>query len=285
MGDAPHPARLLPYLWDVTQGGGPKPFALRPDSKRKGGHVAAAEERWRELRAQGAQIDAAARAEPPRRRLEAVPEATSATKKPLAKKPLGLVWVVTSSYAITTEGLKKVLEGKAEVQIGGESCAGSPSCVVLYASRLQEGCLEGMGGIRELYPGVPLLVLGSQLDLGLAWSALKQGADGFVHAQMHPSQVLRAVEVVQKGELAAPRQLLGYYLLSQKEKPKLGNLTARQQEILEMVVEGLSNAQIAGPLYLSESTIKQHLRAAYKALGVRNRTEAAKTMRKHAGGV
>src|SRR5215211_994355 len=36
MGDAPHPARLVPYLWDVTQGGGPKLFALRPDSKRKG---------------------------------------------------------------------------------------------------------------------------------------------------------------------------------------------------------------------------------------------------------
>jgi DNA-binding NarL/FixJ family response regulator len=49
-----------------------------------------------------------------------------------------------------------------------------------------------------------------------------------------------------------------------------------------MVVEGMSNAQIAGRLYLSESTIKQHLRAVYKALGVRNRTEAAKTMRNHA---
>jgi transposase len=43
-----------------------------------------------------------------------------------------------------------------------------------------------------------------------------------------------------------------------------------------MVVEGLSNAEIAGRLYLSESTIKQHLRAVYKELGVRNRTEAAK---------
>ena len=246
--------------------------------------MAAAEERWRELRAQGAQIDAAARAEPPRRRLEAVPEATSATKKPLAKKPLGLVLVVTSSYAITTEGLKQVLEGKAEVQIGGQSCAGSPSCVVLYASRLQEGCLEGMGGIRELYPGVPLLVLGSQLDLGLAWSALKQGADGFMHAQMHPSQVLRAVEVVQKGELAAPRQLLRY-LLSQNETPKIGELSARKREILELLIEGLSNAEIAGRLYLSESTIKQHLRAAYKVLGVHNRTQAARTMRNHAGGV
>jgi DNA-binding NarL/FixJ family response regulator len=245
--------------------------------------MAAAEKRWRQLRAQGAQIDAAARAAPQRRRLEALPEATGAAKMTLAK-PLGLVWVVSPSYSITTEGLKKVLEGKADVKIGGESPAGSPSCVMIYSSRLEEGCLEGMGRIHELYPGVPLLVLGSHLDLALAWATLKNGADGFVHAQMHPAQVLRAVEVVQKGELAAPRQLLGYFL-SQKENAKIGELSARQREILELVVEGLSNAQIAGRLYLSESTIKQHLRGAYKELGVRNRTQAAKTVREHAGGI
>jgi DNA-binding NarL/FixJ family response regulator len=92
------------------------------------------------------------------------------------------------------------------------------------------------------------------------------------------------VEVVQKGELAAPRQLLRY-LLHQNEKPEIGDLTARGREILEMVVEGLSNAQIAGRLYLSESTIKQHLGAVYKELGVHNRTEAAKRCREHPGGV
>ena len=232
-----------------------------------------------ELRAQGAQIDAAARAAPPRRHLEAVREATNAVK------PLGLVWVLSPSYSITTEGLKQVLEGKADVKIGGESSAESPSCVVLYAGGgMAEGCLKDMGGIRELYPGVPLLVLGSQLDLALAWATLKNGADGFAHAQMHPAQVICAVEVVQRGELAAPRQLLGYSL-SQNEIPKIWDLSARQREILEMVVEGLSNAEIAGRLYLSESTIKQHLRAAYKELGVRNRTQAAKMMRHHARGV
>jgi len=241
--------------------------------------VIGAEERWRELRAQGAQLDAAAHAAPGRRRLlEVVREKTSAAK------PLGLVWVLTPSYSITTAGLKQVLEGKAEVCIGGESSARSPSCVVLCAGGMEEDCLEGMGRIRELYPGVPLLVLGSHLDLALAWATLKNGADGFVHVQMHPPQVLSAVEVVQKGELAAPRQLLRYFL-SQNETPKIGDLSARQREILKLVVEGLSNAEIAGRLYLSESTIKQHLRAVYKVLGVRNRTEAARTMRDAARGV
>jgi DNA-binding NarL/FixJ family response regulator len=169
------------------------------------------------------------------------------------------------------------------VRIGGESSAGIPSCVVLYAGGMEEGCFEGMGRIRELYPGVPLLVLGSHLDLALAWAALKNGADGFVHAEMNPAQVLRAVEVVQKGELAAPRQLLRH-LLRQDENPEIGDLSARGREILELVVEGLSNAEIAGRLYLSESTIKQHLRTVYKLLGVHNRTAAAKTMRHHARG-
>ena len=238
-----------------------------------------AEERSRELRAQGAQLDAAARAAPGRRRLEAVPEGTN-----VAKKPLGLVWVVAPSYLIAAAGLKKALGGKADVRIGEESSASrSPSCVVLYAGGLED-CLDVMGRIRDLYPGVPLLVLGSHLDLALARATLQNGADGFVHAEMHPAQVLRAVEVVQKGELAAPRQLLSY-LLSQNENPEIGGLSARKREVLELVVEGLSNADIAGRLYLSESTIKQHLRGAYKVLGVRNRTEAAKTMREKARGV
>ena len=215
------------------------------------------------------------RSVPGERHLEPVREWTS------ADKPLGLVWVITPSYSLVAAGLEKTLEGTADVLIGGNSVSdGSPSCVVLYADDTQDGFVEGMRRVRELYPDVPLLVCGPRLDLGLALAALKNGANGFVHAAMEGSQVLKAVEVAQKGELAAPRELISY-LLSQDGPPEVGDLSVRQREVVEMVAEGESNAEIAGHLYLSESTIKQHLRAAYRLLGVRNRTEAAKTIKNH----
>jgi DNA-binding NarL/FixJ family response regulator len=67
--------------------------------------------------------------------------------------------------------------------------------------------------------------------------------------------------------------------MNSTDLPDLEILSFRQRQILELVVEGLSNAEIAGRLYLAESTVKQHLRAAYKLLGVRSRTEAAKLIR------
>ncbi|HKH35666.1 MAG TPA: LuxR C-terminal-related transcriptional regulator, partial [Rubrobacter sp.] len=90
---------------------------------------------------------------------------------------------------------------------------------------------------------------------------------------------VRALAAAVKGELVAPRELLGYVLI-EDVPANLGSLSARQREILGHVVEGLSNAEIGRRLYLSESTIKQHLRAAYKLLGVSNRTEAANLFRR-----
>src|ERR687897_2746701 len=101
---------------------------------------------------------------------------------------------------------------------------------------------------------------------------------------MMPDLLLSAQTAAKRGELVAPRELLRY-VLTKDQSGDLAALSVRQREILGYVVEGLSNAEIGRRLYLSESTIKQHLRAAYKLLGVSNRTEAAKTMRQHSRGV
>jgi DNA-binding NarL/FixJ family response regulator len=193
-------------------------------------------------------------------------------------KPLGLVWV-DCPRSVVSAGLVRALEKRARVHQGPNPPEDVPSCVILCANS-NEGLSERVEFYRELSPDAPpVVVFGPQLDLPLARDALQAGASGFVHAEMMPDQLVRALAVAAKGELVAPRELL-QYVLNEDEPATLGALSARQREILGHVVEGLSNAEIGRRLYLSESTIKQHLRAAYKLLGVSNRTEAANLFRR-----
>jgi DNA-binding NarL/FixJ family response regulator len=193
-------------------------------------------------------------------------------------KPLGLVWV-ECPRSVVSAGLVLALEKQARVHQGPKPPDDVPSCVILCANS-HEGLSERVEFYRELSPDAPpVVVFGPQLDLPLARDALQAGASGFVHAEMMPHQLVRALAVAAKGELVAPRELL-QYVLNEDEPGNLGALSARQREILGYVVEGLSNAEIGKRLYLSESTIKQHLRAAYKLLGVSNRTEAANLFRR-----
>jgi DNA-binding NarL/FixJ family response regulator len=193
-------------------------------------------------------------------------------------KPLGLVWV-DCPRSVVSAGLVRALEKQARVHRGPKPPERVPSCVILCA-KSHEGLSERVEFYRELSPEAPpVVVFGAQLDLPLARDALQAGASGFVHAEMMPDQLVRALAAAAKGELVAPRELLRY-VLTKDHSGDLAALSARQREILGYVVEGLSNAEIGRRLYLSESTIKQHLRAAYKLLGVSNRIEAANHFRR-----
>jgi DNA-binding NarL/FixJ family response regulator len=193
-------------------------------------------------------------------------------------RSLGLVWV-DCPRSVVSAGLVRALEKQAMVHQGPKPPEGAPSCIILCANS-HEGLSERVEFYREQSPEAsPVVVFGPQLDLPLARDALQAGASGFVHAEMMPDQLVRALAVAARGELVAPRELLRY-ILNEDVPANLGALSARQREILGYVVEGLSNAEIGRRLYLSESTIKQHLRAAYKVLEVSNRTEAANLFRR-----
>jgi DNA-binding NarL/FixJ family response regulator len=193
-------------------------------------------------------------------------------------RPLGLVWV-DCPRSVVSAGLVRALEKRATVHHGLKPPRDVPSCIILCANS-REGLSERVEFYQELSQDAPpVVVFGPQLDLPLAHDALQAGASGFVHAEMMPDQLVRALAVAAKGELVAPRELLRY-VLTNDQSGDLAALSVRQREILGYVVEGLSNAEIGRRLYLSESTIKQHLRAAYKLLGVSNRTEAANIFRR-----
>jgi DNA-binding NarL/FixJ family response regulator len=193
-------------------------------------------------------------------------------------RSLGLVWV-DCPRSVVSAGLIRALEKQATVHQGLKPPRDVPSCIILCANS-REGLSERVKFYQDLSPDAPpVVVFGPQLDLPLARDALQAGASGFVHAEMMPDQLVRALAVAAKGELVAPRELLRY-VLTNDQSGDLAALSVRQREILGYVVEGLSNAEIGRRLYLSESTIKQHLRAAYKLLGVSNRTEAANLFRR-----
>jgi len=198
-----------------------------------------------------------------------------------SSEPSALVWM-DCPHSVVTLGLRTALEDRMRVHIGLQAPEGSgetPTSVI-YCADSTEGLSENLDRIRDLWPDASILVFSLHVDLSLAQTALQMGARGFIHAGMTPEQVVRAVEVAAQGQLVAPQGLLEH-LLHQESPVDLNVLTARQQEILELVVQGLSNAEIARRLYLSESTIKQHLRAGYKLLGVKNRIEAARLIRKN----
>jgi DNA-binding NarL/FixJ family response regulator len=196
-------------------------------------------------------------------------------------KTLGLVWV-DCPRSVVSAGLIRALEKQATVHQGLKPPRDIPSCIIVCANS-HEHLSERVTFYQELHSDAPpIVVFSPQLNLPLAHDALQAGASGFVHAEMMPDQLVRALAVAARGELVAPRELLRYVLT--KDHPgDLDTLSVRQREILGYVVEGLSNAEIGRRLYLSESTIKQHLRAAYKLLGVSNRTEAANLFRRRGG--
>ncbi len=151
----------------------------------------------------------------------------------------------------------------------------TPSCVIICAEG-EEDLTKSVNQVQ--YPDVPVLIFGLYAELLLARAALGAGARGFIHAGMSPDHLVRALEVAVQGEPIMPRALL-LQLVAQDGPVALDKLSARQREVLELAADGLSNAQIARRLYLSEATIKQHLSGAYKLLGVKNRVEATRLIR------
>jgi DNA-binding NarL/FixJ family response regulator len=164
----------------------------------------------------------------------------------------------------------------------------TPSVVVYCTEDKEDDLKEDVLTLRvrelkELAPNAAAIVIfAASADLSLARAAVLAGAKGFLHAGMPPEQITRALRKVGEGEEVMPREvLMGLIkeMVANEREPDLSSLGSRKIEILEMVAEGLSNAQIAKRLYLAESTVKQHLRSAYKALGVKNRNQAGRLVR------
>src|ERR671933_2958851 len=192
-------------------------------------------------------------------------------------KTLGLVWVVCS-HPVIAQGLESILKDKAQVHLADVPREdATPSSVGLCPrSEDDEGdIVSEVKRLKEMVPHAPILLFALGVDQQVFQAALLAGASGYLHSGLLPEQIISAISLASTGQMVIPKELLKG-LVEEANPRDRSALTSRQREILELVAQGLSNAEIANRLHLSEFTIKQHLRHAYKTLKVKNRTEATR---------
>jgi DNA-binding NarL/FixJ family response regulator len=136
------------------------------------------------------------------------------------------------------------------------------------------GDADRPAALRRLLGEMPrtrLVVVFRALDRSEVRAALQAGADGIVLEREAPTSVGLVVRAVAQGLTAMPRDL--------REDAERQAVSNREREVLTLLAEGLSNAEIADRLFLAESTVKTHVSSAYAKLGVRSREEAARLVR------
>jgi DNA-binding NarL/FixJ family response regulator len=138
---------------------------------------------------------------------------------------------------------------------------------VIVVDRLGDEQVSSLRAVRKAFPQLPVICLAASLSPRDVREALSAGADGLVLEEAAETSLALAVRSACAGHLFLPRQFGTLFA-----KPVL---SAREKQILGMVVMGFSNGEIASRLYLAEATVKTHLSSAFGKLGVRSRSEAA----------
>jgi DNA-binding NarL/FixJ family response regulator len=186
--------------------------------------------------------------------------------------------LIVDDHPAVRRGLRTFLELADGLEVAGEAADG-PAALDLAAETapdviLLDMLLPGMDGVEVLHElrrrGLicRVLVVTSFSDRLVA--AIRAGARGYLSKDVAPEALVAAVRAVAAGHV-----LLEPDAVPALTGAPLAALTARERDVLTLLAEGRSNREIAGRLYLSEKTVKAHLAAIFRKLGVTNRTQAA----------
>jgi DNA-binding NarL/FixJ family response regulator len=200
--------------------------------------------------------------------------------------------VVADDQALVRGGFRLILQTQPDIEVVGEAADGREAVASAQELRpdviLMDIRMPGMDGLeatRRLMTtrNPPRVLILTTFDLDeYVYDALRVGASGFLLKDVRPEQLADAVRAVATGDtLLAPaitRRLVEQYLRrpppGSRTPTGLAALTDRELDVLRLVARGRSNQQIAGTLFLGESTVKTHLTHLFAKLGLRDRAQA-----------
>jgi DNA-binding NarL/FixJ family response regulator len=204
--------------------------------------------------------------------------------------------LIADDQALVRAGFRMILDAEDDLEVVGEATTGAEAVersralrpdVVLMDIRMPE--LDGIEATRRVVGGAdpehPTRVLMlTTFDLNeYVYEALRAGASGFLLKDVPPEQLAAGIRVVASGEaLLAPsitRRLIEEFAHAQPSEPitppkSFDELTAREMEVFKLVARGMSNAEVAAELVVSETTVKTHVARVLMKLGLRDRVQA-----------
>jgi DNA-binding NarL/FixJ family response regulator len=234
----------------------------------------------------------------PNERGRAVRTGGSVTKKgkdqaDKAEKPDRLRVMVADDHALFRRGLQMVLEQEEDLELVGEASDGAeavakaqelmPDVILMDVRMPKRSGIEATGQIKDLLPHAKILMLTISDEEADLYEAIKAGASGYLLKEIPIEEVADAIRSVWAGQSrispSMASKLLNEFAAMSKvsgERPQVPapRLTDREMEVLRLVAKGMNNRDIAKQLYISENTVKNHIRNILEKLQLHSRMEA-----------
>jgi len=200
--------------------------------------------------------------------------------------------VIADDQGLVRVGLRKILEVEPDAEVVGEAADGRQA--VAAAERLRPDvmlmdirmpALDGIEATRRIvgsHPAVRVLILTTFGLDNYVYESLRAGASGFMLKDAPPEEIASAVRIVASGEaLLAPsvtRSVIEEFARHPSPAPDrppaaVASLTPREREVLELLIQGLSNPEICDRLVITDATAKTHVARILQKLGVRDRVQ------------
>src|SRR6201989_460537 len=194
--------------------------------------------------------------------------------------------LVADDNGIVRAGIKLLLERQADLQVVAEAAdrveaahapvASRPDLCILDVGMPRKTGLQAAREIRSFLSDTRVLMLSMHDDEHYLFEALKAGAAGYVLKREADQDLVGAVRAVGRGEAfltnAAERSIIRRWMEGGSRGPAV-SLTPREEEVVKLIAEAYTNAQIAGILHLAEKTVESHRANVLRKLGMRDRVE------------
>jgi DNA-binding NarL/FixJ family response regulator len=190
---------------------------------------------------------------------------------------------IADDEALMRTGVRSVLERAPDLKIVGEAASGR-GAVELVRRHQPDVLVAVIQAVRRNAPGTHVIILAAPAADDVIFRVLGAGASGFLLKEDDPRELISAVRVVAAGDaILSPhftRRLLNHFVVVDLERGEharrmMDRLTQREQEVLGLLADGMTNAEIARTLYLSEGAVKAHVSRLLIKLKCGNRVQAA----------